>query len=359
MKKLKIAIYTIALNEEKFAQRFMDCIKDEADGIFVTDTGSTDKTVEILRSNGAVVNQIKMIPWRFDVPRNVSMDFVPKEYDILVCIDLDEVLTPGWADAIRKAWTPETTRLRYQYVWNTLPDGRPGITFWYDKITSRGYRWVKPVHEILHYYGDKEVQTYCSDFTLTHHPDPSKSRGNYLPLLEMGCRDEPEDDRNSHYLGREYMYYKMYDKAIAELQRHLSLPSATWDAERCASMRFIARSYLAKGDARLAEIWGLKACAEALGEREPWLDLSRIYYQVHNWAGLYYATKRMLTITEKPKIYICEPDAWYSFPYDYGAIAAFNLGMIKEAVELCTKAAELEPTDERIANNLLLITKKL
>lgn len=357
---MKICVYTICKNEEKFVKRFMDCIKNEADMIIVADTGSTDNTVQMLRDEGAIVHEIEMKPWRFDIPRNASLQFVPEDVDICVCIDLDEVLTPGWRAAIEKAWTPETTRLRYQYVWNTLPDGRPGTTFWYDKIHSRkGYRWVKPVHEVLNNYDIKEVQTYCHDFMLYHYPDATKSRGSYLPLLEMGCRDEPDDDRNSHYLGREYMYYKQYDKAITELQRHLALPSATWNAERCASMRFISRCYLEKGDSALAEIWGLKACAEAIGEREPWLELGKTYYQLKNWHGLYFAMKRMLQIIEKPLSYICEPAAWGGFPYDYASIAAFNLKMYEEALELCKKAAELEPDDKRIANNLLLIQAKL
>ena len=41
---------------------------------------------------------------------------------------------------------------------------------------------------------------------LDHHPDPSKSRGQYLPLLELSVQEDSEDDRNVHYLGREYMY---------------------------------------------------------------------------------------------------------------------------------------------------------
>jgi len=234
MSKYKVAVYTIAKNEEQFVKRFMACLKDEADAVYVTDTGSSDNTVKLLREEGAIVNEIVMKPWRFDIPRNISMQVVPKDVDIIVCIDLDEVLTPGWRAAIEKVWTPETTRLRYPYVWNTLPDGKPGTTFWYDKITCRnGYRWVKPVHEILEYSGT-EVQTYCDGFTLFHYPDHTKSRSNYLPLLEQGCREAPDDDRNSHYLGREYMYYCQHDKAIVELQRHLSLPSARWDAERSA-----------------------------------------------------------------------------------------------------------------------------
>ena len=29
-----------------------------------------------------------------------------------------------------------------------------------------------------------------------------KSRGQYLPLLELSEEEDPEDDRNMHYLGR-------------------------------------------------------------------------------------------------------------------------------------------------------------
>jgi len=356
---MKVAVAAIALDEEKFVERFMESAK-EADGVFVLDTGSTDRTVELLQAAGATVHVGMLKPWRFDIPRNAIHQLVPADYDVVVSFDLDEVFTKGWVEEIKKAWTPQTTRMRYQYVWNHLEDGRDGITFWYDKIVCRnGYRWIKPVHEILNCYGGEEVQTYCDKFTLHHWPDSSKSRGSYLPLLEQGCKDEPNDDRNSHYLGREYMYYGRYDDAIRELQRHLSLPSATWNAERCASMRFIARSYCFKQDYVNAELWALKACAESSTDREPWLELGKIYYYTQNWPGLYAAMKRLLTITERPKSYICEVDAWYALPYDYCSIAAFNLGMYQEAVDMCEKAIEQDSSDQRLLQNMLLMKERV
>ena len=35
---------------------------------------------------------------------------------------------------------------------------------------------------------------------MDHHADPAKSRGQYLPLLELSVAEAPEDDRNTHYL---------------------------------------------------------------------------------------------------------------------------------------------------------------
>ena len=57
----KIAIYTIAKNEEKYVKQFMSTAK-EADYVIVLDTGSTDNTVEELRKHGATVHQKSIVP---------------------------------------------------------------------------------------------------------------------------------------------------------------------------------------------------------------------------------------------------------------------------------------------------------
>lgn len=310
MNKYKVAVYAICKNEEAFVERWVASMK-EADEIVVLDTGSTDGTVEKLRALGVKVEVAVFKPWRFDIPRNTSLQMVSSDTDICVCTDLDEVLTPGWRAALEASWVEgRNCRVRYLYTWNFNPDGSPGTTFWYEKIHARnGYRWVKPVHEILECHVD-ELSVYCEGFQLHHHADTTKSRGSYLPLLEMSVKDEPEDDRNSHYLGREYMYYGKYDLAIAELQRHLSLPRAVWFAERAASMRFISRCYVMKSDYQSAKVWALKACAEDSGAREPWLQLAKIYHDEKNWHGTLYAARQALAIKVRPNHYINEPEAW-------------------------------------------------
>ena len=54
MNKYKVCVYAICLNEEKFVDRWYESMK-EADEIVVLDTGSTDNTVEKLRSKGIKV----------------------------------------------------------------------------------------------------------------------------------------------------------------------------------------------------------------------------------------------------------------------------------------------------------------
>ena len=52
---MKIAVYTIALNEEKFVERWYESAKD-ADYLMIADTGSTDKTKRIAKKLGIKFN---------------------------------------------------------------------------------------------------------------------------------------------------------------------------------------------------------------------------------------------------------------------------------------------------------------
>ena len=70
---------------------------NEADGIFVLDTGSTDNTVHILRTLGVTVKSTEITPWRFDTARNLSLDMVPDDADLCVCTDIDEMFREGLA----------------------------------------------------------------------------------------------------------------------------------------------------------------------------------------------------------------------------------------------------------------------
>ena len=53
---MKIVVYAICKNEEKFVDRWMDSML-EADQVVVLDTGSTDGAAAHLRERGAVVTE--------------------------------------------------------------------------------------------------------------------------------------------------------------------------------------------------------------------------------------------------------------------------------------------------------------
>lgn len=360
MGKYKVCVYAICKNEEKFVKRWMASMA-EADEIYVLDTGSGDDTAERLRSLGAHVTVEKIFPWRFDTARNRSLELVPEDAGICVCTDLDEIFRPGWRSALEKAWDCHPGRVSYRYTWSFLPDGREGVVFWLDQIHSRrGWRWVGPVHEVLSWQGEGPAPwtAMASGMQLDHHPDPSKSRGQYLPLLEQAVAEDPENDRNMHYLGREYMYYGRFRDSIDTLQRHLNLRSACWADERCASMRFLARDCAALNRPEEAESWHLRSIAEAPHLREPWVDYALFAYGRADWDLVVWLTKKALQIRERPQTYITEPESWGSLPNDLASLGYFYTGRYEKALEQVERALKMEPENQRLLENKRLIAEK-
>ena len=348
---MKVAVYTIAKNEEQFVRRWYESAKD-ANYLFILDTGSTDNTVSIARELGIDVEIEVISPWRFDVARNTALDYLPHDIDYCIALDMDEVLVNGWKKHLEKPFADSATRPRYKYTWSWKEDGSPGLEYGGDKIHSRyGYRWKHPVHEVL--FSESEKQEWC-DLEIHHFPDHTKSRGQYFPLLQLAVQEDPDDDRNAHYLAREYYFNNMNDEAKKEFVRHLALPRAVWKPERAASMR-----YLSKCDEKNRLYWLLRASTECPDRREAWVELAKYYYEKHKWKECFRAAVKALNIKEKPLEYICDQFAWGYAPHDYAAIAAYHLGFYHEAYVHGINAAKISPEDERLNANLKFYLEKV
>ncbi len=358
MNKYKVCVYAICKNEAKFVEKWVKSMS-EADNIYVLDTGSTDDTVEKLKNLGVNVLEEKITPWRFDVARNKSLEVVPIDTDICVCTDLDETFEDGWRKKFADAWAKGADKLKYNYNWSFDEYGKPATTFYISKVHKRvGYYWHHPVHEVLNNIkGEREI--LVPDVTLNHHPDLKKSRSSYLPLLELSVKEDPLDDRNMHYLGREYMYYHKYNEAIDTLIKHLELPTALWKAERCASMRFIARCYIALNREKEAEMWFKLALKEEPTLRESYVELAQLYVNTKKYDLAYELLKEAFLIKEKAPIYINEAFAWNDYIYELMGVAAYNLGLLPEALLNMNKALELNPNNEEIKNNIEIINNEL
>ena len=346
---MKVAVYTIALNEEQFVKPWFESAK-EADYLLIADTGSTDDTVKKAKKLGINVIDVRVKPWRFDTARNASLAALPDDVDYCIALDMDEVLLPGWREELEKALEQGATRPRYQYTWNWKDEEEtvPGLQYGGDKIHSRfGYRWKHPVHEVIVSYGDhKETQVWV-DLEIHHHADRSKPRSQYLPLLKQAVDEDPYDDRNAFYYARELFFYGQKQEAIKEFKRHLSLPRAVWPPERAASMR-----YLAKLDTENVEDWLLKAIKQSPGRRESLTEITMLYYGRGDWQNCYDWAMKVLEIETKPLDYLCEDFAWGAMPWDLAAISAYKLEKYDEAFEYGKKALELDPYNERLQGNL-------
>jgi glycosyltransferase involved in cell wall biosynthesis len=350
---MKIAVYTIAKNEEQFVDRWYESAK-EADYLLIADTGSSDGTIKKAKKHNINVINLSINPWRFDDARNASLATIPSDVDYCIALDMDEVLMPGWKLELEKALSDGVTRPRYKYTWSWNEDETPGLEYGGDKIHARnGYRWKHPVHEVIVADRIQEKQGWYS-LEIHHHPDSSKSRGQYLPLLKLSTVEDPLDDRNAYYYARELFFIKAFDEAAKEFKRHLSLPSAKWGAERAASYR-----YLAKCEPNNAEEYLLNAIKEDPARRESKVEIASYYHNKQDWKLCYGYATEAIEIKEKPLDYLCEEFAWGALPFDLASISAWNLKDYKNAKMYGDSALLYEPTNDRLKKNLMFFTEAL
>lgn len=181
---LKLAVYAICKNETEHIESWLKSVQ-EADYICVLDTGSTDGTYEFLQKQSNVILRREIIePFRFDVARNKSLELVPEDVDICLPLDIDQLMTPEFANKLKASW-------RKSYKKMTIPQ--------YFKTThrcgswmchSRDARWKYPVYEQI----DAQTDAQCMNTMVVHDFTVNKASHDMYPeLAELGVQENPID----------------------------------------------------------------------------------------------------------------------------------------------------------------------
>jgi len=308
---MKIAVYAISKNEEAVAKRWTECSK-EADYRIVTDTGSTDKTIKILEENGVKVYKTKIEPWRFDTARNKSLKNIPKNVDVCIALDMDEILLPGWRQALEKAWKPSTTLLRYPFIAKLKENSdTPEKLMNGHRIHARhAYYWKYAVHEILRPF-DFHEECYTDELTIQHLPKKEKKLGHYLPALKKIANEEANEPRYLYFIGCEYFDIGDYKEAFNYLEKFLGSPNSCDSSQRSFALRILARSaeQLNLGiDIVIGFLY--RSATGSPGEREPWVFLAEKMGEIGNWPNCLSASVNALRINDRSRSFIIEEKAW-------------------------------------------------
>jgi len=318
---MKIAVYAIALNEILHVERWAKATEG-ADYRIVADTGSTDGTQEKLREMGVIVHDIRVRPWRFDMARNASLSLVPEDADICLFLDLDEVPEPKFFDKVRKGWVEGS-----DHAWITFDTG----SRWHkDKIHSRwGWSWKYPCHEVAVFYGG-EVAKHCmiDNALITHKPDETKSRGQYIPLLELSVKEYPNDPRMWTYMTREYYFHQRWEDVLRAGQRTLELDG--WDVEQAATCKWLGEAAHHLGNTEEATKWFVKGTEILPKQGEPWYGVAIDAYRRRDWSTCLSAS---INAIECPRsVHYCyEAAIWDWKAYDLAGVSAYNLGLYQES----------------------------
>src|SRR5690242_9028671 len=99
-KDAMVDVLIITFNEELNLPHTLESVRDWANRVFVVDSGSTDRTMEIARSYGATVIERK---WEgYSAQKNWALENVPFESTWILILDADEAVTPELREEIRQ-----------------------------------------------------------------------------------------------------------------------------------------------------------------------------------------------------------------------------------------------------------------
>jgi len=340
--KYKVCVYTIAKNEEKNVDKWVDSMK-EADYICVLDTGSTDSTVEKLKARGVIVEQKIISPWRFDVARNESMKLIPADTDICVSTDLDELFNPGWRKVLEQEWDPSYRMGRYYYVFQHTPTGGEADSFFRDKIhvNDGKFKWVFPIHEVLDRPEGMPEKLFPK--IICHHWQNTETvRKSYLTLMEMEYNEHPKNTRNLFLLGREYYIYQDWKMAIKRLEEFVEIGPRKILYEKGFALALIGYSYIQLneiGNARFAFMRSINIFPQF---RISFLGLATTYLLVKDYAQAISYTNQALAIKERFMLFSDEGAAWEDKPYKILFEAFVNLEKFKEALDCIEKIQKFD-----------------
>lgn len=274
------SVVLIAKNEQQTLPRLAASLMEfqsRGGEILLVDTGSTDNTVPVAKSLGMTVHEVGsrfVLKVDDDLASRVNKRFVCRgepnllakgdkifdysaarnyaaslaKNDMIAMPDCDEYYTQFDLDAVAFAIESGAERLEYDFVFSHDAEGRPLIEFTHSKFYSRAkLHWEGVIHEVLH--GDAmQVKLPPELLKLEHGQNLHTDRSGYMRGLAYACFKNPEDERNSHYFGRELYYTRKHNNsAIRELSRHIAMESA-YKAERAQSAIYIGLCYEALGN---------------------------------------------------------------------------------------------------------------
>jgi len=319
---MKIAVYTIALNEEKHVKRWYESAKD-ADYLLIADTGSTDNTVKIAKKLGINVIKISINPWRFDDSRNAALAALPDDIDYCVSMDMDETLSEGWRENLEKMTADRITYL-FNITFRDMDETVPETQMINNRIHKRhGFRWKFLMHEAIMPSRTKQItEQFCKGLEVSHKPDPDKSRDQYNQMIEDAYYEYDKIPRYAAYHGLQLLSFKRFNEAkkvFKEIRKYknidkMSKAGATRSLSYCVKRSANFYLYLSLFSAKTRETYG---------------QLALNHYLKENWIRCYFYANKAKRITIRKSGIFTDEKFWGYLPHNLASAAKFNMKLFK------------------------------
>jgi glycosyltransferase involved in cell wall biosynthesis len=248
-----VSLCMIVKNEEENLAACLDSISDFASEIIVTDTGSTDRTIEIARLHGAKVKHFAWID-DFAAARNESIKEAIGEW--IFWMDADDRIAPQELDKLKQAVASGTADA---YMTRVSSKEQESQTMTEHLRLFRNHQelaFERPLHETVLPGAIRQGLTIARTNIVIEHVGyeidtealKSKARRN-LKIIQNCLAKDPEDLHWQYHLGVCYAILGDYQQAIEAYKTVVADPpeSLNWDIDVYQAHISLISAYLKSG----------------------------------------------------------------------------------------------------------------
>ena len=344
----------IVKNEARIIERCLDAARFAVGSVCITDTGSADKTVQLIEAWGkkhAVPTKVHTAEWKnFGHNRTVALanahaSFPEAPY--LLLLDADMCL-------VDKGFSIDQLTKDGGMLYQT----EGGTTYRNLRIVKNDRLWksMGVTHEYTSPADDKPAEIVNCDTLVIDDRSDGGSKDDKLDrdalLLLQGLKDEPGNSRYMFYLGNTYYAMNQCLDAIYWYERRLADKKNGFEEEAWYTTYRTAQCYEKMEDWPRAVYWFMKAINRRPHRLEPYVALAKIYIfkdPPHNYytattlikAGMAEARPEQDLLFVEDSAY--EYDCWYCLSLSY-----YYLGKKLEGRVACDKVIQCPKTPAQL-----------
>ncbi|KAB1434234.1 glycosyltransferase family 2 protein [Candidatus Galacturonibacter soehngenii] len=345
-----ISLCMIVKNEEDVIERCLNSVSPFVDEIIVVDTGSTDKTKELVTKFTEKIYDFK---WTddFSAARNFAFDKATMDY--ILWLDADDIILPKDCDKFLKLkyelnHDVDAVMMYYNIAFDE--HGRAIFSYYRERLSkrSKNFKWIEPVHEYLQIKGNIINSDVCITHAKIKHEKTSRNLEIYKQRLARG---EQLSLRGTYYYARELKDNQMYEEAIKMFHEFLSSGHG-WVEDNIAACAELAKCYQLTNNTKKA----LEAMLQSFQYDTPRAELCcQIGYHFkaqnqYRLAAYWFETALAL---ERPKDSwgFHQEDYWSYIPCIECCVCFDMLGEYKKAEQYNEKAALYKPNSPAVIYN--------
>ncbi len=311
-----ICLNMIVKDEEHVITRCLESVKDVIDYWVISDTGSSDKTKQIIKDFFAkhkIPGELHEHEWKnFSHNRNLALDAAQKKSDYIFMMDADDELMHD--DNFRFKQLTEGS-----YFINCILKGYTYARRHLIK-SDMPWKWVGVIHEHLECRLPYSTPVYPTGHIIAstegargQNPDRFKVD---IEILKSGLKDEPNNTRYQFYLAQSYRDDGDFENALKEYQNRVAMRG--WEEEVYYALYEVGNAQARLGMKRSLVLESL---------------LKAYYYRPSRLEALHKAVS------------ICRMSGHYHLGYQLG-ISALNTPMTTDVLFIPKSTYEWEFKDE-------------